>query len=326
MTSVLPHTAQTVRDPHGLHRTERVWTETNCYVDLWVEVMHALGLDPLAVAAFAVSTDFEGDQWTFFKHPAADLWSVFGIDVHEMNVWRPVLDHVVEQLDLGRLVTVEVDARFLPDTAGVSYRSASVKTTIVPNFVDPGSRTLGYFHNAGYFELHGDDFDALFTIVDGRPTSPTLAPYVELVRLERMVSPAPADLTGRALGLLAEHLERRPTDNPVWRMGARLAADADWIREQGLDTFHLWAFATVRQCGASAEMAGAFCRWLSGRLDDRALVDAAEQWQALAEGAKSLQFLMARLARGRSVDLEPTVADMAARWDRAQALTATAAG
>ena len=59
--------------PHPLHATERSWTETNCYVDVWIEVLHALGLDPVAASAFTLSCDFEGDQWTFFKYPPEDL-------------------------------------------------------------------------------------------------------------------------------------------------------------------------------------------------------------------------------------------------------------
>ena len=79
--------------PHPLHATERTWTETNCYVDLWIELLHALGLDPLAAAAFTISTDFEGDQWTFFKFPPEDLRALYGLEVAEMNVWRPMLEH-----------------------------------------------------------------------------------------------------------------------------------------------------------------------------------------------------------------------------------------
>ena len=58
---------------HSLHRSDRCWTETNCYVDVWIEVLHALGLDPTAAGAFTLSTDFEGDQWTFFKFPPEDF-------------------------------------------------------------------------------------------------------------------------------------------------------------------------------------------------------------------------------------------------------------
>ncbi len=81
-----------------------------------------------------------------------------------MNVWRPVVDHVEEQLALGRLCTVEGDAWFLPDTVGVSYGIDHVKTTVVPAAIDRAGRSLGYFHNAGYYELAGDDFDGLLRL------------------------------------------------------------------------------------------------------------------------------------------------------------------
>ena len=34
--------------------------------------------------------DFEGDQWTFFKPPPEDLERLFGIDIHEMQPYRPL--------------------------------------------------------------------------------------------------------------------------------------------------------------------------------------------------------------------------------------------
>ena len=42
------------RDPaayraHELHGPSRMWQETNCYVDLWIEVLSALGHDPHAM-------------------------------------------------------------------------------------------------------------------------------------------------------------------------------------------------------------------------------------------------------------------------------------
>ena len=105
--SLLPVTAASFV-PDALHAADRDWTETNCYVDLWIEVLHALGLDAGAAGACTLSTRFEGDQWTFLKYPPEDLRALYGIEVSELNVWRPVLDHVVEHLALGNLLTVEV--------------------------------------------------------------------------------------------------------------------------------------------------------------------------------------------------------------------------
>jgi Domain of unknown function (DUF1839) len=305
--------------PHGLHATERAWTETNCYVDVWIEVLNALGLDPLAAAAFTLSTDFEGDQWSFFKFPPEDLRVLFGLEVAELNVWRPVIDHVDEQLGLGRLCTVEVDSWFLPDTRGVSYGIAHVKSTIVPQMLDRDGRRLGYFHNAGYFELDGDDFDGLFRL-GAHTGSAELPPYVEVVRLDRLRRNDP-ELVSRSVALTQDHLARRPTDNPVTRLGQRLADDLPWLAEQDLDTFHLYSFGTCRQCGATAELAADFVTWLNSH--DRAGIEsAATDFAALAAGAKSLQFALARVVRGRQVDLAGILGSMEDHWASAMATLA----
>ncbi len=308
--ALLPLDADGYR-PHTLHATERTWTETNCYVDVWIEVLHALGLDPVAAGAFTLSADFEGDQWSFFKFPPEDLRVLFGIEVAEMNVWRPVVDHVAEQLDFGRLCTVEVDSWFLPDTRGVSYQLDHVKSTIVPQMLDRPGRRLGYFHNAGYFELDGDDFDGVFRLGDHAATA-GLPPYVEMVRLDRIRRHDPG-LVDRVLALTADHLSRRPTDNPVARLGARLEHDLPWLATQDIETFHLYSFGMCRQCGASAELAASFVDWLC-RHDRSGAEPAADAFRDLAGGAKALQFALARVVRGRTVDLASILEPMERSW------------
>jgi hypothetical protein len=306
-TRLLPLDAADYR-PHPLHSTERTWTETNCYVDLWVEVLHALGLDPVAAAAFTLSTDFEGDQWTFFKFPSEDLRALFGIEVNELNVWRPVVDHVLEQLELGRLMIMDVDAWFLPDTQGVSYRMAHTKTALVPNSIDREHRRLGYFHNAGYYELEGDDFDGLFRL-GAYEDATALPPYAETVRLDRIRR----DLGGQfesVLALTQAHLARRPVDDPMARFQQRMAHDLTWLEGQDTETFHLYAFGTCRQCGAAAELAASFVDWLAandpsaGTAGVEDLVMVAESFRTVATTAKALQFALARASRGRKVDLD----------------------
>jgi len=300
--------------PHALHASERSWTETNCYVDVWIEVLHALDLDPLAAGAFTLSTDFEGDQWSFFKFPSEDLRRLFGLEVSEFNVWRPVIDHVEEQLALGRLSTVEADSWFLPDTRGIAYRTAHVKSTIVPQLIDREERRLGYFHNAGYFELAGDDFDGVFRLGPYADDS-GLPPYMELIRLDRVRHDDP-DLVPRVVALTGEHLDRRPADNPVERLATRIEADLPWLTTQDLDTFHLYSFGTCRQCGATAELAASFVEWLN-RFDRSGTERAADSFRSVAEGAKALQFALARVVRGRTVDLDPILEPMARHWSEA---------
>jgi hypothetical protein len=278
---------------------------------VWIEVLHALGLDPLAGAAFTLSTDFEGDQWTFFKFPPEDLRALFGLEVAELNVWKPVVTHVTEQLEMGRLCTVEADAWYLPDTRGVSYRTAHVKTTVVPQMLDLGARRLGYFHNAGYFELAGDDFDGVFRTGDhDDPTA--MPPYVEVIRLDRLRRDDP-ELVGRAVTLTREHLARRPVDNPITRLGDRLQDDLPWLAGQDLETFHVYAFGMCRQCGASTELAASFVEWLD-RHDRPGTQHAAGALRSVAEGAKALQFALARVVRGRQVDLGTILGPMADQW------------
>ena len=59
--------------PSPLHHPDRTFRETNCYVDIWVELLHALGIDAASAMAFACTVDFEGDQWTFFNPPADEM-------------------------------------------------------------------------------------------------------------------------------------------------------------------------------------------------------------------------------------------------------------
>ena len=314
MTVALLPLSPSEYQPHALHASERSWTETNCYVDVWIEVLHALGLDPLAAGAFTLSTDFEGDQWSFFKFPPEDLRRLFGLEVSELNVWRPVIVHVEEQLTLGRLCTVEVDSWFLPDTRGIAYQTAHVKSTIVPQLLDHEARRLGYFHNAGYFELSGEDFDGIFRL-GVYADDPGLPPYTELIRLDRVRRDDP-DLVGRVVALTGEHLARRPADNPIYRLGVRIEADLPWLTSQDLETFHLYSFGTCRQCGATAELAASFVEWLN-RFDRSGTESAADSFRAVAEGAKALQFALARVVRGRKIDLRSIVEPMARHWSEA---------
>ena len=168
---------------HPLHDGGRVWTESNCYVDLWIELLHTSGVEPLAALPFTFAIDLEGDQWTFFKFPLADLNALYGVDVIELQVWRPITAHLEEQLALRRPALVEVDAFYLPDTLGTAYREVHVKTTIGIQALDVAARRAGYFHNAGYYELEGPDFVGVFRL-EGRLTDPEyLPPYVEVAKL-----------------------------------------------------------------------------------------------------------------------------------------------
>ena len=301
---------------HAIHGDNRVWSETNCYTDLLIELAHGLGHDPVAMLPFTVAIDFEGDQWTFFKPPACDLYSLYGFDLQELAIWKPLVEHVAEQVEAGHPVLVELDSFYLPDTAGTAYRLGHSKTTVGVNDIDVVANRMGYFHNAGYFELSGDDFRAAFQL-DGAPHERVLPPYVEFVKFRRDFTP-PRDcvLVESSLELLRIQLGRAPADNPFARFKARFARDLVDLMGDDIARFHKYSFATLRQYGACYELAETYVRWL-GERGVAGLSDIAQAFHDIAEGAKAFQFQLARsMARRRPLDLAPLDA-MGGQWDAA---------
>ena len=324
--------------PHALHGAESHWLEKNCYVDLWIELLHAQGLDPHALWPAAVALDFEGDQWTFLKPPHGELRALYGIDVQELTVWRPLAEHAIEHLGAGRPLSVEADAFWLPDTAGTDYRQNHAKTTIVLNEVDLDARRIAYFHNAGYFEARGDDVTHLLgleadtsdleAIADWRGARVAevgaaavalaeghLPLYAEFMRMDRRVARSTEELQMLALHHLADHLAFRPATNPVRRFAARLAADLPLLRDYGLGYYHAWAFGTVRQLGASFELAARGLAW-QGAPAGSPLHDACRAFDQIARDSKTLILKLARaVSSPKPADLSPLLDGMARAWD-----------
>jgi hypothetical protein len=325
--SILPISAASWSS-HTFHGSDRVWPETNCYVDLWIELLKALGADPVAALGFTIGIDFEGDQWTFFKFPLEDLRSLFGIEVQEYAIWRAMPDHLLEQAARNRFLIIEVDSWYLPDTAGVSYRKAHNKTSIAINTFDLTRKTLGYFHGSGYFEANGEDVDGLLRLGSpARWSDDVLAPYVEVVKVDRQVRRSNAELRALATGVLSEHLARR-TDhdgagagagagnfNAMARFLERFSVDVHTYAASDLAAFHRYAFATLRQIGAASELAGDHIRWLLP--DNTGFNTCADHFLKVSTSAKALQFKLARLAAGRSTDLSETMREMQKAWSNA---------
>jgi hypothetical protein len=312
---VIPGLAATAYQRHALHGEGAVWVEKNCYGDLWIEVLHALGLDPVASLGYTVAVDFEGDQWTFFKPPHSDLRALYGVDIQELTLWRPLLEHASEYLAAGKLVSVEVDAWWLPDTAGTDYRQQHTKTTIAMASLDADAQRLGYFHNAGYYELEGEDFRRIFA-TDQPPDAAYLPPYAEFVRVDRMVKRPPEELAAISWRLLREHVAWRPATNPFTRFGERLAHELPGFAERSLPRYHAWAFASVRQAGSAFELAASHLRWHAQFGRDE-LLPAAECFDAIAQGNKTLILKAARSVNsGRALDAAALCDELAQSWQR----------
>ena len=305
----------------GLHAEGRVWLEKNCYVDIWIELIHALGCEPLAAMPFTLAADFLGDQWTFFKPQHDDLYELYGIDVQELTVWRPLLEHAQEHLAAGRLISTEADAFWMPDTAGTDYRAKHTKSTIVLNDLDVENKRLGYFHNAGYFTLEGEDFDRTFRI--GEPHDPAFMPlFAELVSVDRRVVRPDAELRAMSRTLVAKYLKRRPATNPIERFRERFELELPSLQQIGLEHYHAWAFAATRQLGAAFELAALNLRWLAadGAADAAALEGAADAFDEIASLNKAFILKGARLVMNKRPFGDGAMFDaMSAAWLRGMA-------
>lgn len=299
---------------HLIHGENRVWAETNCYSDVVIELLHGLGHEPVAALGFTFAIDFEGDQWTFFKFPDVDLLELYGLDIQELAVWRPLVDHITEQVAVGRPVLVELDSYFLPDTAGSAYRLAHVKSTVAVNEIDTEQRHLGYFHNQGYYALNGADFSDVFQL-EGLVHERMLPPYIEYVKTRPdFDAPTPQQLLKVSLSLLKKHLARVPRDNPFVQFKARFARDLEWLMKADMERFHAYSFATLRQYGACFELSETYLRWL-GEQGIKELEEALTAFQKISQTAKMFQFQLARaMARKKPLDLSP-LDEMAAQWE-----------
>lgn len=304
----------TTHRQHALHGAERRWPETNCWTDLWIEIVAALGHEPQAMLGFTVTQDYEGDQATFFKVPTADLDRLFGLELLELSIFDRLEAHVAEQVARGRIVLVEADAHFLPDTRGVTYRSGHSKTTIGITAIDSEARRLDYFHNAGFFRLEGEDYDGIFGAPGVTRDPAVLFPYVEFLKIPER---APmVDLHREAVDLLKRHLARRPAENPLAAWARDFPRHAADLATRPPEYFHTYAFNLMRQYGANFELLASHLAWLEAQ-GESGLEPARVAAEEIAETMKVMQFKLARaMARKRFDGLVEMIDQAAAAWDR----------
>jgi Domain of unknown function (DUF1839) len=298
---------------HEWHTGERIWSQTTPRLDTWISLLHTLDLDPLPILSALLCSDFEGDQWSAPRVPASDVWSAHGLVVEEMCVWRPLLAHLVEQLDRGHAVLVEVDEFHLPDLVGSSYQRAHSKTVIAFTGYDRHAHSARYIHGAFGGEIGGEDLDSMLAAGIG---SAQLAPTTTLVRLDRMVHRAPDELARIGVALARFHGTRFPVQNPVRAFGEALRSQGTWLA--GGDEVHYarWAFATLHQCGAAFELGSDVCDWLASHGEPTGA--AGTHLRAVSRGARALHQRLVRVPQsGRMPDVAQTVEEMARSWDDA---------
>lgn len=294
-------TSQAVHHSHPLHTEQAVWPQTNCHVDLWIELLHGWHFDPLAALSFTVTQDFEGDHFTYFKYPAHDLETLYGIVVQQLSVYDALEQHVATQTARGHVVLIEVDGYYLPDNRATSYRRHHVKTTIGIDVLMPEARAVGYYHHDSYHVARGDDYAGIFRLLPEQGAdSHLLSPYAEVAQRRFPPLNGPMLLRG-SLALLRWHLSRRPRHNPVTAYRLVFPQHLDQLASRGEVAFHPYAFHVLRQLGANFELLGKYLRWLA--LQGQPLPNAVTgACQRLASEAMVMQFRLIRSILSRRPD------------------------
>ncbi|NHN56587.1 DUF1839 family protein [Calidifontibacter sp. DB0510] len=301
---------------HPLHDPSGPWPQTDCYLDVWISVLHGLGLDPVPALAPVLALSADDDQLTFVKTDERDLRELYGIRYGEHPLWVSLLEHVVTQAEAGHLLVVEADSFYLPDTAGTSYRTEHLKSSIVPVELDPDAQVMTYLHNNVQGQLCDDDFAAIFRsdALTGEASTWVPLPYVERVDLsglQRLSSDELAE-AARAVAVrqLADSTAAPLGSLPQWvdRHGERMA-------REGMPFFHRFAFATTRPAGFAAHLAGALASWFGERgADPVASREAASAFEEASGRAQQAQLKLTRVARGRSVDVEALATAYDTAW------------
>ena len=300
------------RGAHGWCNDGRVWPASNSRLDAWISLLHTLGLDPAPLLMSTLCADFEGDQWSAVSVDPADAWACYAIAIQELVVWRPLLAHVVSQLDRGNAIVCEVDGFHLAGDPP-SYQREHHKTVIIATGYDRRSHSLRYLHGASEGRVEGEDLDALLTAGIG---SAQLPPFAQVVRLERLAARSVAERSVLGVALARLHGTRIPDRNPFRAFADAMREHGAWLAGGGDDHFRKWAFATTQQCGAAFELASLVTAWLHSHGEP--VGAAVAPLRQASVGVRALHQRLARVPHaGRMPDVNDTMAECADAWDAA---------
>jgi Domain of unknown function (DUF1839) len=182
--------------------------------------------------------------------------------------------------------------------------------------VDLAARRLGYFHNAGYFTLEGEDFVELFRL-DAAADPEFMPMFAELVRCDRARHQDAQELRDNSRELLRKHIQWRPQVNPIPKFRERFERDLPELSRQGMGAYHAWVFGTLRQLGAAAELAALYLRWLVGDPEGRP-AQAANSFLETSIVCKSLVLKVARAVNSRrALDASASFEELTSSWELA---------
>lgn len=311
------------RAAHALHSLERDWPETNCDLDLWIEVLGLRGFQPEALLGVCLAQTFHGDQFSLIDAQDQDLEAMFGIRINLLGLYEPLEQQVITQVARGNLLIIETDAFHLPDARGTAYRQRHTKSSIAIEAIDPARRRLDYVHNLGAWTLEGEDYDAVLLRTPGAQGEDVIPPYAEVARFEFPPLRGNA-LRDAARARLSFHLRHVPKSDPIAAFGAVLAPALTRLGGSNPLAFHDWAFHNLRQLGANHELLASHLEWLDAA---SAFEAAIADCRAISSEVKSLQFRLARaFAKRREADEQAAIAAISARRQRVIAAVAEALG
>ncbi len=250
---------------HALHHGKLVWIETNCYVDLWIELLHHFGCDPHAALNFTVTQAFEGDQFTFPKFSLDDISRLYGLQTQELAIYDSLEGHVVEQTKRGQVVVVEVDSFYLPDTRvphigrcirrrrSRSLRSIRRQSTLRTSTTPASSSCRAKTTTASSVvccPISRATCRRSFLMWNSSSARPPLEGEA---------------LTQRSVDLLRLRLIDRPAANPISQWRAEFPEHLRALLEHDISYYHLYTFNVIRQLGFNFELLSKYLAWLDER-------------------------------------------------------------
>ena len=281
--------------PHALHAPGPAFPETNCYTDLWIELLHALGLEPLAMLAFCVVGRLRRRSVDVLQAAARGPRARSTASrCRSSSSSARCSSTSSSSSTLGRTVIVEVDAFYLPDTAGRSYREQHEKTSIGVEAIDVEQRArCGYFHSRASSSSRART-SATRCGSGGRSRRTSCRPTSSSCATTGSHRRPPSSCATAAAELLAVQLERLPARRT--RSRASASASSTTCRACSRRPARIPRVRVRDRAPVRRRVGGSAARSSTGSADGEAgpRRDRRGRFDALAGAAKTLLFKLAR--------------------------------
>ena len=257
--------------PIAIHAGERTYMETNCFTD----IIDRAAPRPRRRAGRGVRLDSSG--WTSrvtsgrsSSRCAVDMERLFGIDIHEMQPYRSIPGRSRRCIALGRTMTIELDAWYLPTRRPRATAPRTSRRGSSPKAIDVDGQRFRYFHNAVAVRAARRGLPGRLPARrrTGRTTSS------RHTRSWSASTPGPRcgarncdESRARSCAVISTGCPRQSV------RALRRAARRDLPRLLAGDEaiYHAYAFATFRMAGAGFELLASHVDWLLGRGGSRAV-------------------------------------------------------